>query len=139
MQLLNLNDPNGEFGFVEHSYNPRNPVALLGNFFYALGPVILGLVATLLIFLTCFRGVLPAYVDEIRALGESGAGVGAYLSSVFSLLPKMFTAGNAGAAWRIVGCVLLLLLSLGIHISPAELFEAVSGSEGLLSWVESGS
>ena len=34
--LLDLRDPNGEWGFVEHSYNPRNPVAVLGYFLYAL-------------------------------------------------------------------------------------------------------
>lgn len=140
MQLLNLNDPDGEFGFVEHSYNPRNPVALLGNFFYAMGPVVLGLVAVSLIFLTCFRGVLPAYFDEIRALGETGAGIGAYLRAAFLLLPKMFTAGEAGVFPRIIGCLLLVLVCLGIHASPSELFEALSGALilAVLAFVASG-
>lgn len=128
LQLLNLNDPDGEFGFVEHSYNPRNPIALLGNFFYAMGPTVLGLVAVSLIFLTCFRGVLPAYFDEIRALGEAGAGIGEYLHVAFLLLPKMFTAGGAGVLPRIIGCTLLILLCFGIHVSPVELFEAFSGT-----------
>ena len=128
MQLLNLNDPDGEFGFVEHSYNPRNPVALLGNFFYAMGPVVLGLLLVSLIFLTCFHGVLPDYFDEISALGEAGAGIGAYLAAAFSLLPQMFTAGDAGVFPRIIGCALLVLVCLGIHASPAELFESLSGA-----------
>ena len=127
VQLLNLSDPDGEFGFVEHSYNPRNPIALLGNFFYALGPVVLGLFAVSLIFLTCFHGVLPAYFDEIRALGEVDANVGEYLKAAFSFIPKMFTLGGAAVWLRILGCVLLLFLCLGIYVSPVEIFEAVSG------------
>ncbi len=127
VQLLNLSDPDGEFGFVEHSYNPRNPIALLGNFFYALGPAVLGLVAVALTFLICFHGVLPAYFDEIRALGEVQAGIGEYLKAAFSLVPKMFTLGEAGIWLRVIGCVLLLFLCLGIYVCPRELFEAISG------------
>lgn len=127
VQLLNIGDPDGEFGFVEHSYNPRNPVALLGNFFYAMGPVVLGLLAVSLIFLTCFHGVLPAYFDEIRALGDAGAGVGEYLKAAFSFIPKMFTLGEAAMWLRVIGCALLVFLCLGIYVSPLELMEAASG------------
>lgn len=127
VQLLNIGDPDGEFGFVEHSYNPRNPVALLGNFFYAMGPVVLGLLAVSLIFLTCFHGVLPAYFDEIRALGDAGAGVGEYLKAAFSFIPKMFTLGEAAMWLRVMGCALLVFLCLGIYVSPLELMEAASG------------
>lgn len=127
VQLLNIGDLDGEFGFVEHSYNPRNPVALLGNFFYAMGPVVLGLLAVSLIFLTCFHGVLPAYFDEIRALGDAGAGVGEYLKAAFSFIPKMFTLGEAAMWLRVMGCALLVFLCLGIYVSPLELMEAASG------------
>ena len=127
VQLLNIGDPDGEFGFVEHSYNPRNPVALLGNFFYAMGPVVLGLLAVSLIFLTCFHGVLPAYFDEIRALGDAGAGVGEYLKAAVSFIPKMFTLGEAAMWLRVMGCALLVFLCLGIYVSPLELMEAASG------------
>ena len=127
VQLLNISDPDGEFGFVEHSYDPRNPIALLGNFFYAMGPVVLGLLAVSLIFLTCFHGVLPAYFAEISALGETGAGVGEYLKAAFSFIPKMFTLGEAAMWLRVLGCALLVFLCLGIYVSPVEIFEAVSG------------
>ena len=127
VQLLNLGDPDGEFGFVEHSYDPRNPVALLGNFFYAVGPAVLGMLAVTLIFLTCFHGVLPAYFEEIHALGEAGAGVGEYLKAAFSFIPKMFSLGEAATWLRVLGCALLVFLCLGIYVSPVEIFEAASG------------
>ena len=125
--LLNVYDPDGELGFVEHSYNPRNPVAVLGNFFYALGPVVTGLGAVLLVFLVCFHGVLPPFFEEIAALGEAGAGFGAYAKAALSLIPKMFTEGDTGVFARIVGCLLLLAICFCAHITPTELVEALWG------------
>lgn len=127
MRLINIHDPDGELGFVEHSYNPRNPVAVLGNFLYALGPVLTGLCAVLLIFLTCFYGVLPPFFETVAALGESGAGLGAYVKAALSLIPAMFGAGGAHVMLRILGCLLLLLLCMGIHVSLSELKDALSG------------
>ena len=128
MRLLDLQAPDGEWGFVEHSYHPRNPIAIFGNFLYALGPVFTGLVAVLIIFFTCFYGVLPPFFEEIRALGEAGAGFGAYVKAALSLIPAMFTAGEAPMVLRIIGCVLLLAVCCGIHISPAEVSDAVGGA-----------
>ena len=125
--LLNAYDPDGELGFVEHSYNPRNPIAVLGNFFYALGPVVTGLGAVLLVFLVCFHGVLPPFFEEIAALGEAGAGFGAYAKAALSLIPKMFTEGDTGVLARIVGCLLLLAICFCAHITPTELMEALWG------------
>ena len=125
--LLNVNDPDGELGFVEHSYNPRNPIAVLGNFFYALGPAVTGLGTVLLVFLVCFRGVLPPFFEEIAALGEAGAGFGAYAVAALSLIPKMFSAGQAGVLARILGCLLLLAICFCAHVTPSELIEALWG------------
>jgi hypothetical protein len=125
--LLNVYDPDGELGFVEHSYNPRNPIAVLGNFFYALGPVVTGLGTVLLIFLICFHGVLPPFFEEIAALGEAGAGFGAYAEAALSLIPKMFSTGEAGVFGKIVGCLLLLAICFCAHVTPAELMDAISG------------
>lgn len=127
MRLLKLHDPKGEFGYVEHSYNPHNPVAVLGNFFYALGPVITGLFAVLIVLLTCFHGVLDPFLDQVRLLGESGAGFGSYVAATFSLIPALFAGGDAGVAVRILGCVLLLMLCLGIHVTPREILDALFG------------
>ena len=125
--LLNVYDPDGELGFVEHSYNPRNPIAVLGNFLYALGPVVTGLGTVLLIFLVCFHGVLPPFFAEIAALGEAGADFGAYALAALSLIPKMFASGEAGVLARIVGCVLLLAICFCAHVTPTELMDAISG------------
>ncbi len=125
--LLDVQAPEGEWGFVEHSYNPRNPIAIFGNFLYALAPCLLGLLAVLILFSTCFYGVLPSFFEEIGRLGEEGAGFGAYVKAAFLLIPAMFTQGEAPMLLRIVGCVLLLGICSGIHVSPAEIADAVGG------------
>jgi len=125
--LLNVYDTDGELGFVEHSYNPRNPIAVLGNFFYALGPVVTGLGTVLLIFLSCFHGVLPPFLEQIAALGEAGAGFGAYVAAALSLIPKMFSTGEASVLARIIGSLLLLAVCFCAHITPTELIEALWG------------
>lgn len=125
--LLDLHNPDGEYGFVEHSYNPRNPISVLGNFFYAFGPVIVGMFAVMVIFLTCFRGVLSPFFSEIAALGEAGAGIAAYVKTTLSFLPSLFTGGEGGWLGKVIGCVLLLSVCLGIHVSPEDAFGAISG------------
>lgn len=127
VRLLNLHDPDGEYGYVEHSYNPRNPIAILGNLFYALGPAITGLFLELVLLLSCFNGILGPFFDTISALGEQGAGFLSYASATWSLLPDMFTKGGSHVVLRIVGCILLLMICLGIHITPREIYEALPG------------
>lgn len=125
-RLLSLHDPDGELGFVEHSYNRKNPVALLGNFFFAVMPVIVGLFAVLVTVLACFPNSFGTLVKETALLEEAGSGFGAYLSLIFGFLPMLF--GGTGALFlKILGCVLLLLLSLGVFVSLADLEDAVSG------------
>lgn len=41
-KLLQLNAPDGQFGYVKYSYNPKSIYQQIGNFFTALGPIIFG-------------------------------------------------------------------------------------------------
>ena len=127
IKLLDLHAPDGELGFVEHSYNPRNPLALLGNLAYALFPVVIGLFTVLVTLLGCFRGVLFPFFDEVALLGERGAGFAEYARVSFEFLPRMFTERTSGLFSAAVGALLLLAVVLGIHVDPRELRDALSG------------
>ena len=128
LRLFNHRDPSGELGFVEHSYNPRNPIALLGNFVYALMPVVLCLAVTAVVCLSCFPGVLELFFEQISALNESGAGFGAYVESVRSLIPALFEAAREHALLGFVGVALLLLICFGAYVTPVDLRDAFSGA-----------
>ena len=126
-RFLNLKAPCDEMGYVEHSYHPRNPVALLGNFFFALGPVLLGLVAVLVIFLLCFGGVMETFFKELSALAGTGD-VTDYLRAGVGLIPQMFSPDEGSVFGKIIGCLLLVFLSMGMFVSLRELIGALSGA-----------
>lgn len=127
IRFFDPNATNGEYGYVEHSYNPRNPLAVIGNFFFAIGPVMLGLFAILVVLLACFHGAFVSYAAEIGALEESGAGFGEYLKTAAGFFPSMFRDGSTGLFVKIIGCVCLLLLAFSVLLSPSDLKDALGG------------
>lgn len=123
-------DPNaadGEFGYLDHSYNPRNPLAVVGNFFFAIGPVVMGLFAVLVVALSCFHGAFFSLTEEIGTLKETGATVGEYVMTALRFVPSVFRDENTAVFPKIIGCVLLPLLAFSVLLSPADLRDAFGG------------
>jgi len=125
--LLNPYDPEGEIGFVEHSYNRKNPVAVFGNYLFAVLPAALGLFLSAVVVLVCFRGAFGELSREVAALVEAGASFGDYASLALSFLTLMFRDATSSVFAKIVGCLLLLLISLGVYVSLDDLYSALSG------------
>ncbi|MFB3165454.1 hypothetical protein ABLO26_29300 [Neobacillus sp. 179-J 1A1 HS] len=48
VKFLQLNNPNGVLGYVEHQYNPSSIYQQIGNFFIGMGPVFSGIGALML-------------------------------------------------------------------------------------------
>lgn len=118
--------PDGEFGYIEHSYRRKNPLAVLGNWFFALGPVLLGLAAVLVVMFLCFRTAFLSFFADVAALTDAGAGIGEFARATFGFVPAMFR-GEGSVIAKIAGCALLALLAFGVSLSPRELWEALSG------------
>ena len=125
--LLNLHDPEGELGFVEHSYNRRNPIAVFGNFLFAILPAALGLALSLVVVLVCFRGAFSVFSTEVAALIEAEAGFGEYARLALGFLPAIFRDATTSLLAKAVGTVLLLLLSLGVYVSVDDLMGGLGG------------
>lgn len=126
VRFLDLKARDGELGFTERSYNPKNPLAVLGNFLYALTPVLLGLVAVLCVLFLFFGGVMEGFFLELSTLGEE-AGFAEHLHLAVRLFPSLLTASEVGLFPKIVGIALLLLLSMGLFVSLSELLEGFFG------------
>ena len=127
VRFLDLDAVQGEMGYVEHSYHPRNPVAQLGNFFFALGPVLLALGAVFIIFLSCFGGVMEEFFLDLSALSGNG-GWADYLRVGVGLIPKMVLSSQVSVPAKLIGGLLLLLVCMGVFISLGELLEGLFGA-----------
>jgi len=125
-RLLRLNAPDGELGFVEHTYRKSNPITALGNLFFALWPA-LGVV---LVALLALRLLLP---EIAAALSASTAGfgtamsLGEVLATVGTLFSEIFGNFQHRLVLKIVFLLIAALLCLGAFVAPDELVHALPG------------
>lgn len=126
VRFLDIHATDGELGFTERSYDPRNPVAKFGNFVYALAPVMLGLGAVLAVFLLFFGGVMEDFFLALSALGEQ-ADLPEYLRLAVGLLPAMFAASEVSLWAKLFGALLLVLICMGVFVSLSELMDSLFG------------
>lgn len=117
---------NGVYGYVEHSYNRRNPWARLGNLFIGFGPIFGGLGVVVLMLWLCFPTQWSEYLNASRALLSGEPSVGEIVEGIFSLLcalPRAF-ASNWGRS--LLGLLVILPVSLHITLSWADVKGALN-------------
>ena len=116
MRLWSPFSENGMYGFVDHSYNKRNPWALLGNLFIGLGPIFSGMLVTVLMLRFCFPEQWLSYLTlskETLQL-ETASDVLKSLLALLKMLPKAFMEHP----WRsLLGLAVILPISLHISLS----------------------
>ena len=108
-------------GYVQHSYNRKNPWAVFGDLFISFGPIFSGIGVMVLVLLLCFPAQWNAYLDSSRAMVESGADARQITSAVFSLLFSLIGGLQEGGIRAIVGLVIILSVSQHITLSLADL------------------
>ncbi len=117
---------NGMYGYVEHSYNRKNPWALLGNLFIGIGPIFSGLAVTVLALFLCFPDAWRGYLAVSQSVSADGTAAGEIVAGIFSLFLSL-PAAIAQAPWRaILGLLVLLAVSLHISLSLADIRGSLS-------------
>lgn len=124
---LNVEDQNGELGFVENSYNPKNPYAVLGKFFCAITPALLCLTGVFVVMLAFFGNTLPNFLREVNEISLAAGGFSEYANAVGTMIGTMFRAEGFALVIRLFGGVLLLAFAMGAFVSLSELFDAFFG------------
>jgi hypothetical protein len=122
----------GTLGYVRHTWNRRNPWAVLGNFFIGVGPVLVG--GGLLFGL--FYWLVPGSHEAWRSIREAGAAgdfttwqtyLGVFRDSSLTLARTLFTLSNL-ATWRFwVFLYLAVCVAANVRLSPADARGALSG------------
>lgn len=108
-------------GYVEHSYNRKNPWAVFGNLFISFGPIFSGLAVMILVLNLCFPSQWNAYLDTSRAVVASGASVQEMSATVFSLLLSLFERFEQDAVRSVIGLIIILSVAQHITLSFADL------------------
>ena len=126
VQVFNLKKRARTLGFVEHTYNPKNLWARLGNLFIGIGPIFSGLGVIILMLWLCFRSQCNDYLASSETLVASGADVSEIFKEVFALLTSLPSAFADNTIPAILAMVVILPVSLHVSLSAAD----VKGSLG---------
>ena len=117
IKLWSPKHPNGVYGFVEHSYNRKNPWARLGCLFIGLGPIFSGLAVTVFVLWLCFPTQWNDYLSLSATLTADSMGAGQLLEGILSLLYSLITAFSADWMRSLLGVLVILPVSLHISLS----------------------
>lgn len=126
IQLWSPGASDGVYGYVEHSYNRKNPWAMLGNLFIAVGPIFSGLGVIVLMLWLCFPVQWAEYLAVSRTVvqAESLHDAAWGILSLIASIPRAFVAD-----WfkSLLGLLIILSVSLHVSLSLQDVKSAASG------------
>jgi hypothetical protein len=133
MQIFKA-DPNSDtLGYVYHTWNPKNPYHVLGNFFIGIGPVVLGCAVLFGLFYFLIPDSSSAWHTVITNISsvEKSSSVGTYFivfrDSVLAIIKLIFTWENL-TLWRFwVFLYLSVCISSNIRLSWADFKGSLAG------------
>ncbi|NOZ85981.1 MAG: hypothetical protein GXP49_06920 [Deltaproteobacteria bacterium] len=122
VQLFSVSGSQKTLGFVKHSYNPKNPVAVLGNLFIGFGPLLLG---SAIIWL-CFKLVVP---DLLHLLLQDASFTDAMFWTVS--LPGIASGIDLSSGWTWL--CLYVVFCTASHMGPSvsDIKSGLSGAAAL--------
>lgn len=126
-RILRLGAPDGELGFVEHSYRKGNPVAALGNLAVALWPALSVVLVTLL----ALRLLLPetyGLMAETTVHLGTGLDSGDVVAAVTALFGDLFGNFKSRLVPKLIFLAVAALLCLGAHVTLHDLLHAIGGA-----------
>lgn len=126
-------DPDtGTLGYVRHTWNKRNPWALLGNFFIGVGPLLIGGGVLFGLFYWLVPGSHDAWrtithLDAARDFTAWQAYFAVFKDSSLIMVQTLFTAANFGTWQFWVFLYLAVCVAANVRLSPADARGALSG------------
>lgn len=121
LSLWQPRNPNGVLGYVEHSYNKKNPYKVLGNLFIGLGPIFSGLCIILAVIGVCFPAALAEYMESSVSILGNGDGLLHVFFECMKLIPSVIYEDSMPLWVKIIGIFIMLSVSLHINLSPSDI------------------
>ncbi|OGO20348.1 MAG: hypothetical protein A2Z15_01005 [Chloroflexi bacterium RBG_16_50_11] len=123
----------GTLGFVYHTWNPKNPWHVLGNFFIGIGPVVLGCAVLFALFYFLIPGssrVWDSIIVSVNSIGSS-ASIGSYFTvfedATLSIIKLIFNFANL-STWQFwVFLYLSICIASNVRLSWADVKGSFSG------------
>ena len=123
----------GTLGFVYHTWNPKNPWHVLGNFFIGIGPVVLGCAVLFALFYFLIPGssrVWASIIVSVNSIGSS-ASIGSYFTvfedATLSIIKLIFNFANL-STWQFwVFLYLSICIASNVRLSWADVKGSFSG------------
>lgn len=126
MCLFQPHAPGGVLGYVNHSYNKKNIYHVIGNFFIAIGPIILGagiMIGLLFLLIPSVGADIFSNTQTMAAGVSGGAGIDfmAVMNGIGGVFVSMFALSNFGD-WRWwVFMLVCLLIAMHMKLSGADI------------------
>ncbi|MCM3670734.1 hypothetical protein M3181_17385 [Mesobacillus maritimus] len=127
VKLLQLNDPNGVLGYVEHHYNPRSLYHQVGLFFIGLGPIFSGvgfLILGMYFLIPNSYQDLSFYILYEFSLGN---GLQTISETLWILTKSIFTFNNVLNPMFWIYLILAVCVSAHISLSKSDIRGATKG------------
>ena len=121
MSLWQPNNKDGLLGYVEHTYNKRNPYQLLGNLFIGLGPIFSGLLVIFGVLSLCFPMTLNGYMTSSQLLLSEGNNLFHVFVESLKLIPSVLSEGSISIWLKVLGIIIILSVCLHINLSPMDI------------------
>ncbi|PLS15057.1 hypothetical protein CVD28_24570 [Bacillus sp. M6-12] len=131
VKFLQLNDPNGVLGYVEHAYNPRSIYQRIGLFFIGLAPVFSGILALIMcmyFFVPNSYQVFQEYLNTKVQAGQINIDmIQTMFVSTFTLFKSLFSLSNVMNPYFWLFIILSISISSHIALSSADIKESSHG------------
>jgi hypothetical protein len=125
MSLWQPRSPDGNLGYVTHTYRKRNLYHILGNLFIGIGPILSGLAVLSLALWLGFPTTCTEYFSAATHMAAQGEGEAALVLEGLKILPRMvgeMTDGSRIPLWgQILALLVIFSVAQHISLSPADI------------------
>jgi hypothetical protein len=131
IKFLQLNDPDGVLGYVQHSYSTKSIYQRMGTFFIGLAPVFSGIVALIVSMYFLVPDSYAVFRDYLNTKVQAGqvdmSMITTMFASAFAIFKSLFSLSNLLNPYFWLFIVLAISISSHIALSRADIQESYHG------------